>query len=317
MPGKRNETFIPSRQPLRNHSNLQLDHARVKGPVPFLNPTTAHFQPAIRSEKRTEGEARPTDKRLHDHDERLLPPTSYKWTSRNNRKGRHALSVAPSVYSPESEHRVPHTTASLRKTVRGIMRMFTTFSVWDISYDVAAIFTLGSIIWVINAFLVYLPLVRPETEFDKEVLYGGGITAFIGATIFEFGSILLMLEAVNEHKSGCFGWAIEAAFTHEAESGSGTPSLKASTSTCTHHHSNRRNLVGKSGNTKSPASTSSSESRSWVWFPSIAELRTHYIHELGFLASLAQLIGATIFWIAGFTALPGIYEQFYLGKIIS
>ncbi|KAK3081836.1 hypothetical protein LTS18_000863 [Coniosporium uncinatum] len=49
--------------------------------------------------------------------------------------------------------------------------------------------------------------------------------------------------------------------------------------------------------------------KSWVWWPSWYQLRTHYLHELGFLACLSQLIGATIFWIAGFTALPGIIDH--------
>lgn len=76
---------------------------------------------------------------------------------------------------------------------------------WDISWLVATIFTLGSVVWVINAFFSYLPLAQPQTVFNNEVLVGGGVTAFIGATIFEIGSILLMIEAVNETKSGCFG----------------------------------------------------------------------------------------------------------------
>lgn len=38
---------------------------------------------------------------------------------------------------------------------------------------------------------------------------------------------------------------------------------------------------------------------SWVWFPSWLDLKTHYLKELGFLASLAQFCGATIFWVSG------------------
>ena len=38
---------------------------------------------------------------------------------------------------------------------------------------------------------------------------------------------------------------------------------------------------------------------SWVWFPSWLELKTHYLRELGFLASLSQFCGATIFWVSG------------------
>ena len=48
------------------------------------------------------------------------------------------------------------------------------------------------------------------------------------------------------------------------------------------------------------------QGRSWVWFPPIQELKSHYLHELGFLACLAQLMGASVFWISGFTALPGV-----------
>ena len=76
---------------------------------------------------------------------------------------------------------------------------------WDVSWLVATIFTLGSVVWVINAFFSYLPLAQPGTSFNNEVLVGGGISAFIGATIFEIGSVLLMIEAVNENRSGCFG----------------------------------------------------------------------------------------------------------------
>ena len=51
------------------------------------------------------------------------------------------------------------------------------------------------------------------------------------------------------------------------------------------------------------------ERRKWVWWPGREELQRHYIHSLGFLASLAQFVGATIFWVAGFTALPGVYDN--------
>jgi hypothetical protein len=33
----------------------------------------------------------------------------------------------------------------------------------------------------------------------------------------------------------------------------------------------------------------------WTWFPSWHELRTHYFKEVGFLACLAQMVGATVF----------------------
>jgi hypothetical protein len=187
--------------------------------------------------------------------------------------------------------------------------MLTYYPIWDISFDVAYVFTIGSVIWVINAFFVWLPLVRPNTEFGNEELYGGGITAFIGATVFEFGSFLLMAEAVNENKSGCFGWALEQALSHKGGDGeTGAGKLKPSKSHCTHHHLNKRNLVGKGTHHLSKADPAS-EARSWVWWPSTTDLKTYYIHDLGFLASFSQLCGATVFWISGLTALPGIYNR--------
>ena len=72
--------------------------------------------------------------------------------------------------------------------------MFTYFPYWDVSWLVAVIFTLGSAIWVINAFFAYLPLAQPGSIFNNEILVGGGVTAFIGATVFEVGSVLLIIE---------------------------------------------------------------------------------------------------------------------------
>jgi len=188
--------------------------------------------------------------------------------------------------------------------------MITFYPVWDISWCVAYVFTLGSILWVINSFFAFLPLIRPSSTFHDETLVGGGITAFIGATIFVVGSILLILEAVNENREGCFGYAVESAYEEyvdKAESGVGSGlKLVARNDICTHHHRNKKNLVGKphrvphdtpslldSDNQQPP------KTNSWIWCPSWVELKTHYLHELGFVASLTQLLAASVFWISG------------------
>ncbi|KAF2033610.1 hypothetical protein EK21DRAFT_58222 [Setomelanomma holmii] len=283
---KRNEAFRANSEPFATEPALQLEHHRVTGPLPFLNPTRAHFH----------------------HDAR--PDVRYKWTSRNNRKGRHAIIINSNLATAAPKQSTPRSTLSFRSIAHNVWRMLTYYPFWDISYDVAFVFTLGSVIWVINAFLVWLPLVRPSTEFENEELYGGGITAFIGATVFEFGSFLLMAEAVNENRSGCFGWALARSLSYDKEDGA--VSVKPEKASCTHHHSNKRNLVGKGGSHSTEAAVKSgaqSDTRTWVWWPCTEELRTHYLHSLGFLASLSQLIGASIFWISGLTALPGIYDR--------
>jgi hypothetical protein len=277
----RNKAFHPAREPVRHEAGLQLEHDRVTGPLPFLNPTRAHYR------------------------HRAQPDVRFKWTSRNDRKGRHAIAIDRSQASATSKFTTLRPTSSLPHVARNIWRMFTYYPVWDISYDVAFVFTLGSVLWIFNAFFVYLPLVRPDTEFKTEELYGGGITAFIGASIFEIGSFLLMAEAVNEGRSGCFGWAVEQSLSLETDDN--RVSLKPSVSHCGHHHNKRS--IARRGHTHDSKHELQRQNRSWVWWPSNEELRTHYIHNLGFLASLAQLLGASIFWIAGLTALPGIYDR--------
>lgn len=190
--------------------------------------------------------------------------------------------------------------------------MFTYYPVWDISWLVAYIFTWGSIVWCINAFFSFLPLLRPETAFPGESLYAGGISAFVGAVLFfESGSILLMFEAVNANNAGCFGWAVEQLVDADDRNGSGSAQyrLRPSRSHCKHHHRNKHNLVGRSAAAPGHDESNAGTARSWRWFPTMSSLKSHYLHELGFLASFAQFCGATIFSLAGITALPGIYDQ--------
>lgn len=177
--------------------------------------------------------------------------------------------------------------------------MFTYYPVWDISWLVAFTFTLGSVVWVINGFFAFLPY-SPKVEFPGQVLYGGGISAFIGATIFEIGSAFLMMEAVNENRTGCFGWAVERLTEGDESENKTTTRIVPSKEACSHHHQNTKNMVGKPSlesrltNTMKDDPTPEGKN-SWVWWPSSNELRTHYLHDLGFIACLTQTVAATVF----------------------
>ena len=218
------------------------------GALPFLNPTTRYHPIRFRS-------SGPGS----------VPPLTaseggiyHVWRSRDNRKGRHAAVVLCSPGQPRQEQRgepdqqipetekastahwlSPRTTDTVVETCRGVAKMFTRFPFWDVSYDVAVVFTLGMysaptftrvlqyvlsgrrssgagsvvrmrkltrstaigcVVWVMNGFFVWYPLAAPWSQFPGEVDTAGGWTAFVGATIFEIGSVLLMLEAVNENR---------------------------------------------------------------------------------------------------------------------
>lgn len=301
----RNTTFRQERDPFPDHPALS--RGRLDGPVARLNPTQAQYEHVSPSKGFQSSSSKEIEKRHHHHG------IGYKWSSRNNRKGRHTLTLTQSA-DANLKLNTPRRTNHPAEVAKGIWRMLVRYPFYDVSFDVAYIFTWGSIVWVINAFFALLPYTNPSLTFAGEVLDGGGITAFIGATIFEVGSVLLMFEAVNENRSGCFGWAVEELFDeHDAKS-----SLKITPDACTHHHTNKKNLVGSPGiegtqaiedETRPETDGTPPGPRSWVWWPSLDELRRHYLHDIGFLACSAQMFGATIFWISGFTALPGIYNN--------
>ena len=168
------------------------------------------------------------------------------------------------------------------------------------------------------------------------------MTAFVGATIFELGSVLLMLEAVNENRADCFGWALEEVLEDELSlSGHHHASPRRTVMKirrhderreCSHSHTvhsswlrgNDGNAVGArdddEGIDHAGSNTGSGEQqrqqqqqqpprRAWAWWPTGYELRTHYLRDVGFLACAAQTLGATVFWISGFTGLPGVLDR--------
>lgn len=330
---RRNQHFRPGREPLSNHPDLTLRRSHVSGPFSFLNPTWARFTPTsttpaldrpkpkipVQEEGQEPGTTVPAPAPTAPANARAV---EHIWRSRDNRKGRHALAVDYRAPTREAGYIAPPPTSTFRAVAAGILRMATCAPIWDVSWLIAVIFTLGSAIWIINAFFVWLPLANPGTEFAGEVPLGGGITGFVGATVFEIGSVLLLLEAVNANQTGCFGWALETELSKVENHVHGPQTVTKVTPSaeeCRHHHVNRRNLVGfgrrssrqfgRDGSLANGYVTSSKDGRSFRWLPSWTELRTHYIHELGFLASLIQFLAATIFWIAGFTGLPGIIDH--------
>ncbi|KAJ3998093.1 hypothetical protein F5050DRAFT_1873318 [Lentinula boryana] len=192
----------------------------------------------------------------------------FLWKSRDHRKNRHVK------YTPDQDK-----SRHGKNSFVGIGHM-ARLEYWNVSWWVAIAFTLGSIIWVVNGFYSFLPFV--DTSFAQSIA-GIGWTAWVGATVFELGSILGVLEAWNRGETANFGWGVRRALGQENASDSNGYAVNSSSE-------------GKAGNLK--------HQRKWIWFSSDSK----YWHELGFLAAFAQFWAATIFWISGFTALPSIQD---------
>lgn len=187
--------------------------------------------------------------------------------------------------------------------------MCTEFPYWDISYLVAVFFSIGCLVFVVCGLFSWLPLVAPGSEFPGESI-AGGVTAFVGATLFQVGAVLLVFEACNENQTGCFGWALHRLVSNNGESFNGDSESARLLATpapdnCRHHH--------QRGRKKEPLSQPSQPERKWEWWPSWDELKTHYIHEIGFVASISMAIGATVFYVCGICSIPGIYDHMSVG----
>ncbi|KAJ5774687.1 hypothetical protein N7457_009583 [Penicillium paradoxum] len=313
----RHSRFQSGRKP-QGHPGFPLKEVHVTGPFSFLNPTSAHY--ALIRDPTRDPNTEPS-KEYH-----VIPQVERLWRSRDNRKGRHAVQVDTKVSPHETGIMPPESTRSVSAVAKGLLRMATYAPYWDVSYLVATSFTFGSAIWILNAFFAWLPHAAPKTKFHNESLIAGGVTGLLGGLVFEIGSVLLLLEAINTNNTGCFGWALEAVVSRPSEDGvhqRGMTELKPSVSECEHHHANRRSFLRMKhprGDTRAESRldehgyvTYSPDGRSFRWIPSMKEVRTHYIHELGFLASLIEFVSATIFWVATISGAPGIFNHMSQG----
>lgn len=248
----RNQEFHPSHEPFSHH-NISLVPVKITGPLAFLNPTRARFQP-------------------------VNPPgnttVQFQWTSRNNRKGRHRLVVIPPPSSTPGQAPldplavISNTCETLEATThwRPVFHTFrsmaTSYPIWDISWLVAYMFTWGSAIWVLNGLFTFLPLAKPSWAFSDEALIGGGVTAFVGTCVFEIGSVLLLLEAVNTNREGCFGWAVQQAWREGHMVWRFVPDLER----CSHHQHYHKSLLGPYPGVE--GGEKAVDKRYWSWCPS-------------------------------------------------
>ncbi|CCA72523.1 hypothetical protein PIIN_06460 [Serendipita indica DSM 11827] len=180
------------------------------------------------------------------------------WTSRAHRKRRYRNLRFDGTDEPET---------ALKALAR-----FGKLEWRELSWWVAVLFTFGSIVWVINGFIVFLPQINSEKYGQNEV--GGGWTAWLGATIFEFGAVTALLEAMNREEDIAFG----TTSSHEDE----RPLQESSPHLEPRKKTKRLRLI---------------PSDPKLWF------------EIGFWANFVQIWAATIFWISGWTGIPQVFES--------
>ncbi|KIR30948.1 hypothetical protein I309_00301 [Cryptococcus deuterogattii LA55] len=245
------------------------------------------------------------------------------WSSRRARKGRYAPKQANIQYvrhgTPEEEkgqveeekgkekkatvERMEHmAVARMRKVEDARLRPHLEM---DVSFWVAVSFTLGSAIWVINGFLVWFPLLRPKLDTDT-FSRTSSATAFIGGTIFELGSYLMVVEALDRGREINFGTAIGQLLHHRRH----TPHNATLNSSTLVNPSEERSYTASSTPPKSQQDIKTwivEGAKGFIWWG-----RPMW-HDMGYIAAIVQLFAATVFWVSTLTGLPGVIPGYASG----
>ncbi|KAI0644029.1 hypothetical protein C8Q79DRAFT_914226 [Trametes meyenii] len=265
---------------LTKELSISIRHPRkVFRPLPFFYPTRAVFV----EDASFEGE-------------RLQRATSAHWSSRASRKNRYSRrpirltkasiprdGTKSGIESPQKrllliEQRVRHSGSQFRVHLT-----------WDISFWVAVIFVLGSTVWIVNGFFLFLPLVNiGSNDFPASAW-----TAFVGGTLFEVGSYLMYVEALNAGHEELFGPALRGLLGHANRTVS-TDALPDSDSANAEKGSTGSGCGDRHGD-------SGGRRRLKFRWIGIGSWR-----ELGFLACFIQMLAATIFWVSTITGLPNV-----------
>ncbi|KAK4683500.1 hypothetical protein P7C73_g6752, partial [Tremellales sp. Uapishka_1] len=252
---------------IHREPSLTVDSHRT--PHPFFVPTHLRLKPDATSDQTVE------------------------WQSRRARKGRYT-SKLHHVGSGEGQNGKDDS-HSIYLRIQNVEDELKPHLVVDVSFWIAILFTLGSVVWVVNGFLVWFPDLRPNLATTAFSL-SGAATAFVGGSVFELGSYLMVVEALDRGRESNFGTALGKVLHHRRRmnnSSSNSNDLSA--------NSSRTNVEDEQNGPEGAA-------KGFVWWGK------PMWHDLGYLAALVQLFAATIFWVSTLTGLPGVIPGFAEGE---
>lgn len=314
----RNQSFSRRNEPFKDNRSLQLNGDEVDGALWFMNPTRATFSylgnaEGVYDDQGSEEYQGYQESARRDSRESDI---EYKWTSRNNRKGRHSL-----VVHERSDGSSDYDTG-IKSVLSGVWRMWTQFNFWDISYVTAIVFTLAVIILLGNAVLSVIPYINPSWKPPQEIIYVEGALTLAGCCFFLLSSFLSWLEALNADRRGCFGWKMEEVSSQDAtvagaELGGKTRLIPDWN--CIHKRNNYSNLFNDSNDkdeydsaNEHDHSTSTGNGKGskaeWRWFAGFEDLRTHFIYDLGFVTCSILLCSSIVYCTAAAASFISILQ---------
>ncbi|WRT63184.1 uncharacterized protein IL334_000087 [Kwoniella shivajii] len=186
----------------------------------------------------------------------------------------------------------------------------------DISFWLAISFTLGSMVWVVNGYLVWFPVIRPALD-TEPIARSAAATAFIGGSIFEIGAYLGVVEALDRGREINFGTALGQVLHHRRNVPGHTnlksDEIKSHSEPDSTNSSQVEPQPGPGQGQKSESALESdsewpAEKKGFVWWGK------PLWHDMGYLAAIVQMFAATIFWVSTLTGLPGVIPGFSDGE---
>lgn len=321
-------------------SKFHLESIHATSVSRFLNPTVLRMK--VRYDSGSE-----SDGLIHSSKEQEL-----LWRARDNRKGRNSIAV-PRIPDDEDDDETvlpmrftPRMRANAQEIGQTIWRMLTTFPYWDMAFWSGWSYTLGSALFVATGVISWGPIAFGEGfETPSAETYGGPLTFFFGALLYQIGAVTAYLEAVND---GSFhGSAMRRlleghendskkllddkihGFLHrlaphrphqgnderaiddmlvDPEAGWNTKELR----------NLRPGSIYPQGKSPAPRRGGvdlggeeghSSVYATWRWWPTMHALRHHHIYDIGWLACTIQLFGVTLYGITGVVDLPGVLSS--------
>ncbi|KAL9083941.1 MAG: hypothetical protein Q9159_005496 [Coniocarpon cinnabarinum] len=318
---------------------LHLDSIRATGPSKRFNPTNVRVHVKWKDE---------LDSDLEPLTETKTRATeTYHWRSRDNRKGRNSVVVAPRSRPSAVKTRKQRVVAELKQIRHVLWRMCTVFAYWDTAWWSGWTYSVGSVLFIMDGSWQTKSALGQDVP-ENLTKYGASLSFFFGALLYQLGAVMAYLEAVND---GSFQGSAMQRFLegHEDDSkklvdekihaffGHFSPHLHL------HHHNNEKKAIEDAASSVDPELGWKTKDRrerpgsiypagkapaprrggvdhgevdegtskvymTWRWYPTWHALRTHHAYEIGYIACAIQLFGATLYGMLGVVVLPGIFD---------
>jgi hypothetical protein len=274
-------------------------------------------------------------RKLHLHRETMRGPSEAR-----QRRQSHVIATDDEPHLPFYIH--------LRNAVYGSLIMFTTFPYWDMAFWSGWSYTWGSVLFVMDGVWAWTPLRWPSSEFEGEAEFGVGLLFFFGALFYQLGATMSYLEAINDGSFGgramkrhleghddeakrlldgklhmFFGHMIPHHHHHDDDNVN--EDIEKQKKADNDNHWNTQGLHERTGSiyptNKAPPRRGGvdmgpteegefHEYLTWRWWPTWHAFITYHIREMGYVACIIQLFGATLYAICGVLSLPGILSNF-------